>query len=76
MIEILTNPWVIIIIVLSIVVGNLAALKYTAKMKLGQMDKSRKNDLDKLNELDKERYDENGEKKDGPRQSEHQKRDH
>lgn len=64
MIEILTNPWVIIIIVLSIVVGNIAALKYTAKMKFGQMDKSRKNDLDKLNKLDKERYGEESEKKD------------
>ncbi|WP_199479488.1 DUF2897 family protein [Vibrio harveyi] len=64
MIEILTNPWVIIIIVLSIVVGNIAALKYTAKMKFGQMDKSRKNDLDKLNELDRERYGEESEKKD------------
>ncbi|WP_017189297.1 DUF2897 family protein [Vibrio harveyi] len=64
MIEILTNPWVIIIIVLSIVVGNIAALKYTTKMKFGQMDKSRKNDLDKLNELDKERYGEESEKKD------------
>ncbi|HDM8156467.1 TPA: DUF2897 family protein [Vibrio harveyi] len=64
MIEILTNPWVIIIIVLSIVVGNIAALKYTAKMKFDQMDKSRKNDLDKLNELDKERYGEESEKKD------------
>ncbi|WP_390337918.1 DUF2897 family protein [Vibrio harveyi] len=64
MIEILTTPWVIIIIVLSIVVGNIAALKYTAKMKFGQMDKSRKNDLDKLNELDKERYGEESEKKD------------
>ncbi|EKM13377.1 hypothetical protein VCHENC01_1956 [Vibrio harveyi] len=49
---------------LSIVVGNIAALKYTAKMKFGQMDKSRKNDLDKLNELDKERYGEESEKKD------------
>ncbi|CAH1545316.1 MULTISPECIES: DUF2897 family protein [Vibrio] len=68
MIELLTNPWVIIIIVLSIVVGNIAALKYTAKMKFGQMDKGRKNDLDKLNELDKERYDDKGQKKkDEPR---------
>ncbi|CAH1538322.1 DUF2897 family protein [Vibrio owensii] len=67
MIELLTNPWVIIIIVVSIVVGNIAALKYTAKMKFGQMDKGRKNDLDKLNELDKERYGENGEKKDESR---------
>ena len=64
MIEILTNPWVIIIVVLSVVIGNIAALKYTAKMKFGQMDKSRKNDLDKLNELDKERYGEESEKKD------------
>ncbi|MDF4886888.1 DUF2897 family protein, partial [Vibrio parahaemolyticus] len=32
MIEILTNPWVIIIVVLSVVIGNIAALKYTAKM--------------------------------------------
>jgi len=55
MIEILTNPWVIIIVVLSVVIGNIAALKYTAKMKFGQMDKSRKNDLDKLNTLDKQR---------------------
>ncbi|UQA50511.1 DUF2897 family protein [Vibrio sp. ED002] len=68
MIELLTNPWVIIIIVLSIVVGNIAALKYTAKMKFGQMDKDRKNDLDKLNELDKERYGDKGQKKkDEPR---------
>lgn len=67
MLELLTNPWVIIIVVLSVVIGNIAALKYTANMKLGQMDKSRKNDLDKLNELDKERYDENGEKKDESR---------
>ncbi|NVC93664.1 DUF2897 family protein [Vibrio natriegens] len=56
MIELLTNPWVIIIVVLSVIIGNIAALKYTAKMKFNQMDKSRKNDLDKLNELDQERY--------------------
>ncbi|AXY00563.1 MULTISPECIES: DUF2897 family protein [Vibrio] len=67
MIEILTNPWVIIIIVLSIVVGNIAALKYTAKMKFGQMDKSRKNDLDKLNKLDKERYGDKNEKNEDSR---------
>ncbi len=56
MIELLTNPWVIIIVVLSVVIGNIAALKYTANMKHGQMDKSRKSDLDKLNELDKKRH--------------------
>lgn len=42
--EFLTNPWVIIIVVLSVVIGNIAALKYTANMKFGQMDKKRKNE--------------------------------
>nr|WP_321282154.1 DUF2897 family protein [uncultured Vibrio sp.] len=65
MIELLTNPWVIIIVVLSVIIGNIAALKYTAKMKFDQMDKSRKSDLDKLNELDQERYGEK-DKKDDP----------
>ncbi len=31
--EWLMNPWVIIVIVLSVVIGNLAALKATANMK-------------------------------------------
>ena len=44
--EFLTNPWVIIIIVLSVVIGNIAALKYTAKMKFGQPDKTTKKDDD------------------------------
>ncbi|MDF2155494.1 DUF2897 family protein [Vibrio sp. CAU 1672] len=56
MIEFLTNPWVIIIVVLSVIIGNIAALKYTANMKIGQMDKQRKSDLDKLNELDQARH--------------------
>ncbi len=56
MIEFLTNPWVIIIVVLSVVIGNIAALKYTANMKFNQMDKSRKNELDRLNEIDQQRY--------------------
>lgn len=34
--EWLMNPWVIIIIVVSVVIGNLAALKATANMKFGQ----------------------------------------
>lgn len=37
--ELLTNPWVIIFIVLSVIIGNIAALKYTAKMKFGQTGK-------------------------------------
>ncbi len=59
MIELLTNPWVIIIVVLSIVIGNIAALKYTANMKFNQLDKGRKSELDRLNSLDQER---NGDK--------------
>ncbi|CAH8202939.1 MULTISPECIES: DUF2897 family protein [Vibrio] len=51
--EFITNPWVISIVILAVFVGNIAALKYTAKMKFGQMDK--KSDLDKLNEMDKDK---------------------
>lgn len=53
--EFLTNPWVISIIIVSVVVGNIAALKYTANMKFGPFDKSKnhQSDLDKLNEIDK-----------------------
>jgi len=52
--EFLTNPWVICIIVVSVVIGNIAALKYTANMKFGQNKPSQ--DLDKLNQLDKESH--------------------
>ncbi|MGI9877763.1 DUF2897 family protein [Vibrio chagasii] len=55
MLEWLTNPWVIIIIVVSVVVGNIAALKQTANMDLGKTSRSkRESDLDKLNRLDKQ----------------------
>lgn len=37
--EWLLNPWVISIIVVSVVVSNIAALKYTAHMKFGYRDK-------------------------------------
>ena len=56
MIELLTNPWVIIIVVVSVVVGNIAALKYTANMKFNKMDKKRKSKLDQLNDIDQQRY--------------------
>ncbi len=49
--DFLTNPWVISIIIVSVVIGNIAALKYTANMKIGQ--KKSTSDLDKLNQLDK-----------------------
>ncbi|WP_394139854.1 DUF2897 family protein [Vibrio chagasii] len=55
MLEWLTNPWVIIIIVVSVVVGNIAALKQTANIDLGKTSRSkRESDLDKLNRLDKQ----------------------
>ncbi len=62
--EWLLNPWVIIIVVVAVVVGNIAALKYTANMKMTHMSKHQKSqsDLDKLNELDKHRHGNNGEK--------------
>lgn len=47
--EFLTNPWVISIIVISVVIGNIAALKYTANMKWPK--NKAQQDLDKLNEL-------------------------
>ncbi|MFC3024352.1 DUF2897 family protein [Vibrio zhugei] len=37
--ELLFNPWVIIIGVLCIIIGNIAALKYTSKMKFDQWQK-------------------------------------
>lgn len=44
--DLLTNPWVIIVIVLSVVIGNIAALKYTANMKFGQSEKKPQSDSD------------------------------
>lgn len=37
--DILTNPYVIIFIVVAVVVSNIMALKYTAKAKFGMKDK-------------------------------------
>lgn len=37
----LLNPWVITIIIVSVVVSNIAAIKYTANMKFGHHDKTR-----------------------------------
>ncbi len=60
--EFLTNPWVITIIVLAVIVGNIMALKYTAKMKFDKPTKTSQ-DLDRLNELDKQRRKEEEQKK-------------
>ncbi|MGF1691188.1 DUF2897 family protein [Photobacterium kagoshimensis] len=37
--EWLLNPWVITAVILSVVVSNIMALKYTANMKFGEKDK-------------------------------------
>ncbi|MUJ18686.1 DUF2897 family protein [Aliivibrio fischeri] len=64
--EWLMNPWVIIVIVLSVVIGNLAVLKATANMKFGQSKKMKnlqeQDDIDakKQNTVDKK---ENSEQK-------------
>lgn len=44
MMDFLTNPWVIIAVVLSVVIGNIAALKYTANMKFGRTEKKTPSD--------------------------------
>ncbi|CAM3748555.1 hypothetical protein VA7868_00631 [Vibrio aerogenes CECT 7868] len=51
--DILTSPWFIITIVISIIVGNVAALKYLTPKNLEQFKKKPNDDLDKLIELDK-----------------------
>jgi F0F1-type ATP synthase membrane subunit b/b' len=48
----LTNPWVIIAIVLAVVIGNIMALKYTANMGITRKAKTT-DDLDELNRIDK-----------------------
>ena len=54
--DLLFNPWVISIVVICVIVGNIAALKYTSQIKYEEFMK--KKDLDRLNQLDKERHDE------------------
>ncbi|WP_428771861.1 DUF2897 family protein [Vibrio sp.] len=51
--DFLTNPWVITLIVVSVIIGNIALLKYTANMKFGDSERKA---LDRLNELDKKRH--------------------
>ncbi|MDW6001534.1 DUF2897 family protein [Vibrio mangrovi] len=51
--EFLTSPWFIIIIVISILVGNIAAFKYLTPKNLDSFKGKKENDLDRLIELDK-----------------------
>ncbi|WP_339386106.1 DUF2897 family protein [Vibrio caribbeanicus] len=57
--DLLTNPWVIIVIVLSVIIGNIMALKYTAKMKFEH--KTKKTSSDKTTEEKQERTDKDSE---------------
>lgn len=50
--DILTNPWVIITLVMAVLIGNIVAFKYMTPKNLDQY-KKRDNDIDKLIELDK-----------------------
>ncbi|PSV48789.1 DUF2897 family protein [Photobacterium indicum] len=54
--EWLLNPWVITVVILSVVVSNIMALKYTANMKFGDRDKIKylKEKHDKEQALQKE----------------------
>ncbi|MFD2180309.1 DUF2897 family protein [Veronia pacifica] len=45
--DLLTNPYVIIAIVVAVVVGNIMALKYTANAKFGLKEKPTQKEQDK-----------------------------
>ncbi|MGC9422850.1 DUF2897 family protein [Vibrio sp.] len=53
--DVLLNPWIISIIAMSVIIGNLVALKYLSKIRFHRKEKS---DLEKLNELDKKLHSE------------------
>lgn len=53
--DILTNPYVIIFIVVAVVVSNIMALKYTANAKFGMKQKPKPKDEDQNGEQKKER---------------------
>ncbi|MBA5763680.1 DUF2897 family protein [Vibrio sp. 404] len=55
--DLLTNPWVIIAIVLAVIIGNIAALKYTANMKMGQTKKRTPSMPSEQNTQDSEKKD-------------------
>lgn len=52
------NPWVISITIIAVIVGNLAALKYSAHITMETRKKRHdpKQQLNKLNELDKQNH--------------------
>lgn len=54
-IDLLLNPWVISIIIVVFVIGNLASMKYLGKSHLVRKNPKQKSDLDKLIEIYKEK---------------------
>jgi hypothetical protein len=55
--ELLTSPWVIIVLIMSVLIGNIVAFKYLTPKNLKSF--TQKNDnLDKLLELDKKHREE------------------
>lgn len=50
--DIFFNPWFLSLIFLSVIIGNIAALKYTANMKMPKTNKPKQDDKEK-NQNDK-----------------------
>ncbi|MGO1192090.1 MULTISPECIES: DUF2897 domain-containing protein [Vibrio] len=53
--DFLLNPWVISIIIIVFIVGNLASMKYLGQSNLVRKNPNKKSDLDKLIEIYKEK---------------------
>lgn len=54
-VDLLLNPWVISIIIIVFVIGNLASMKYLGKSHLVRKNPRAKSDLDKLIEIYKQK---------------------
>ncbi|TVO37615.1 DUF2897 domain-containing protein [Vibrio algivorus] len=53
--DLLLNPWVISIIIIVFIIGNLASMKYLGQSHLVRKNPKAKSDLDKLIEIYKEK---------------------
>ncbi|MEZ9230907.1 DUF2897 family protein [Vibrio amylolyticus] len=61
--DILTNPWIISFLAMGFMVSNIMALKYVAKLKIGQMKKTPKKPASEEQEpekIEKEQIEETG----------------
>ncbi|MEZ8822733.1 DUF2897 family protein [Vibrio amylolyticus] len=52
--DILTNPWIISLLAMGFMVSNIMALKYVAKLKIGQMKKTPKKPASEEQKTDEE----------------------